>query len=110
MDHSASEFHRQRLPTAVTAALALALNADRIPGQAREFAFTPLGGAYNRVSADATAFVHRMMSSCWNTQSLRIRPNRPPVHAPELNGLARSANSSMGTALAARTRTSPTLS
>jgi FAD/FMN-containing dehydrogenase len=59
VDHSASEFHRQRLPTAVTAALALALNADRIPGQAREFAFTPLGGAYNRVSADATAFVHR---------------------------------------------------
>lgn len=59
VDHSASEFQRQRLPTAVTAALALALNADRIRGQARELAFTPLGGTYNRVSADATAFVHR---------------------------------------------------
>lgn len=59
VDHSASEFQRQPLPTAVTSAMGHALNADRIPGQAREFALTPMGGAYNRVPADATAFVHR---------------------------------------------------
>jgi FAD/FMN-containing dehydrogenase len=35
------------------------LSMDRISGQARELAFTPLGGAYNQVPADATAFVHR---------------------------------------------------
>jgi hypothetical protein len=28
-------------------------------GQSREVTFTPWGGAYNRVGADATAFVHR---------------------------------------------------
>ena len=28
-------------------------------GQARELAFTPMGGAYNQMPADATAFVHR---------------------------------------------------
>ena len=59
VNHSASEFQRQPLPTAVSSAMAHALNADRIPGQARELAFTPMGGAYNRVPADATAFVHR---------------------------------------------------
>jgi FAD/FMN-containing dehydrogenase len=59
VDHSASEFQRQPLPTAVTSAMGYALNADRIPGQARELALTPMGGAYNRVPADATAFVHR---------------------------------------------------
>ena len=31
----------------------------RGPGQSRELNFTPLGGAYNRVAADATAFAHR---------------------------------------------------
>jgi FAD/FMN-containing dehydrogenase len=35
------------------------LGADRVAGQARELDFTPWGGAYNRVPADATAFVHR---------------------------------------------------
>ena len=35
------------------------ITANRIAGQARELALTPLGGAYSRVPADATAFVHR---------------------------------------------------
>ena len=30
-----------------------------MPGQSRELDFMPWGGAYNSVSADATAFVHR---------------------------------------------------
>ena len=59
VDHSASEFQRQPLPAVLTADMEDALNADRIPGQVREFAFTPMGGVYNQVPADATAFVHR---------------------------------------------------
>jgi hypothetical protein len=31
----------------------------RVGGQSRELDFSPWGGGYNRVSADATAFVHR---------------------------------------------------
>ena len=59
VDHSASEFHREPLPAPSIVALHQALITDRMPGQARELAFTPMGGAYNRVPADATAFVHR---------------------------------------------------
>ena len=36
-----------------------ALVRDVPPGRHRELNFTPMGGAYNRVAADATAFVHR---------------------------------------------------
>ena len=35
------------------------LTEGRTAGQARELDFSPWGGAYNRVPADATAFVHR---------------------------------------------------
>jgi FAD/FMN-containing dehydrogenase len=59
VDHSASEFQRQPLPESIIATLGGVLSTDRISGQARELAFTPLGGAYNQVPADATAFVHR---------------------------------------------------
>jgi FAD/FMN-containing dehydrogenase len=59
VDHSASEFHRESLPASIAAALVEAVIAYRIPGQARELAFTPMGGAYNRIPAEATAFVHR---------------------------------------------------
>ena len=59
VDHSASEFCREPLPALIASALVDALTTNRIPGQARELALTPLGGAYNRVPADATAFVHR---------------------------------------------------
>ncbi len=59
VDHSASEFHREPLSASSSAALHQALTTDRIPGQARELAFTPMSGAYNRVPADATAFVQR---------------------------------------------------
>jgi FAD/FMN-containing dehydrogenase len=56
---SKSEFFRAPLPSEAVAALVEHLATDRVAGQARELDFTPWGGAYNRVPADATAFVHR---------------------------------------------------
>jgi FAD/FMN-containing dehydrogenase len=54
-----SEFFRRSLPRDTTGALAENLLHGLAPGQSREVAFLPWGGAYNRVDADATAFVHR---------------------------------------------------
>jgi FAD/FMN-containing dehydrogenase len=54
-----SEFFRRPLPDGAVAALVAGLGRDRRPGQARELDFSPWGGAYNRVAADATAFPHR---------------------------------------------------
>ena len=56
---SKSEFFRRPLPADAIAALVRLLAHGRRPGEARELNFTPWGGAYNRVPADATAFVHR---------------------------------------------------
>jgi FAD/FMN-containing dehydrogenase len=50
---SRSEFFRRSLPDEVTTTLLAGL----APG--RELNFTPMGGAYNRVPATATAFAHR---------------------------------------------------
>jgi FAD/FMN-containing dehydrogenase len=54
-----SEFFRRPLPAEAVAALVEHLQRDRAAGQARELDFTPWGGAYSRVPAAATAFVHR---------------------------------------------------
>jgi FAD/FMN-containing dehydrogenase len=54
-----SEFFRRPLPDAVTNDLAEQLVTSRTPGCVRELNFSPWGGAYNRVPADATAFAHR---------------------------------------------------
>jgi FAD/FMN-containing dehydrogenase len=59
VDHSASDFQFEPFPASLASALVDAVMTNRIAGQARELALTPLGGAYNRVAADATAFVHR---------------------------------------------------
>jgi FAD/FMN-containing dehydrogenase len=56
---SRSEFFRRAIPREASKALVEHLVKDRMAGQARELDFTPWGGAYNRVAADATAFVHR---------------------------------------------------
>ena len=56
---SKSEFFRRQLPTEAIASLVENLQKGRVAGQARELDFTPWDGAYNRVPADATAFVHR---------------------------------------------------
>ena len=56
---SKSEFFRRPLPTEAIAVLVENLSEGRVPGHSRELDFTPWGGAYNRLRADATAFVHR---------------------------------------------------
>jgi FAD/FMN-containing dehydrogenase len=55
---SRSEFFARPLPATAVEALLDALTAGRPEGR-RELNLTALGGAYNRVAADATAFVHR---------------------------------------------------
>jgi Berberine and berberine like len=57
--YSKSEFFARPLPTDAIAALLERFSEGRVAGQSRELDFTPWGGAYNRVPADATAFVHR---------------------------------------------------
>ncbi|MEV4510946.1 FAD-binding oxidoreductase [Dactylosporangium sp. NPDC049525] len=54
-----SGFVAEPLPRAAIVALTRHLTARRRPGQARMLDLMPMGGAYNRVPAGATAFVHR---------------------------------------------------
>jgi FAD/FMN-containing dehydrogenase len=54
-----SEFFAQPLPPEAVVALVDHLTRARVPGESREVDFSAWGGAYNRVSADATAFAHR---------------------------------------------------
>ncbi len=51
-----SEFFSASMPTQTIRAL-----AEALPGgtETRQFSFTAMGGAYNRVAEDATAFAHR---------------------------------------------------
>jgi FAD/FMN-containing dehydrogenase len=56
---SKSEFFRQSLPATAITELLDVFTRDRPAGERRELNFTPMGGAYNRVPADDTAFVHR---------------------------------------------------
>jgi FAD/FMN-containing dehydrogenase len=54
-----SEYFARPLPREAIATLLEGLTADRSRGQARELDFSPWGGAYIRIEAEATAFVHR---------------------------------------------------
>jgi FAD/FMN-containing dehydrogenase len=54
-----SEFFSAELPGEAVLALLDTLTSNRRAGQAREVSFLPMGGAYNRVPATATAFAHR---------------------------------------------------
>lgn len=56
---SKSEFFRRPLPAGAIGSLVENLVTGRASGQSRELDFTPWGGAYNRVPAEATAFAHR---------------------------------------------------
>jgi FAD/FMN-containing dehydrogenase len=58
--YTKSEFFRRPMLAETVAALVEHLITQGVvPGQSREVDFLPWGGAYNRVPADATAFVHR---------------------------------------------------
>jgi FAD/FMN-containing dehydrogenase len=57
--YSKTEFFRRPLPAEAIVVLVEHLAKERVPGQSRKLDLTPWGGAYNRVPADATAFVHR---------------------------------------------------
>jgi FAD/FMN-containing dehydrogenase len=85
-----SEFFRQPLPEEAIAALVEHLAGRSAGGHAREVTFTPWGGAYNRVRADATAFVHR--AELFVVQHLAtIGPDAPTVERDAARGwLARS--------------------
>ncbi len=54
-----SEFFQRPLAGKVIEELLENFTRDRVARQSRELDFSPWGGAYNRMSADATAFVHR---------------------------------------------------
>jgi hypothetical protein len=56
---SKSEFFHRPLPDQAVTELLGIFSQDQPTGQRRELNFTPMGGAYNRVPAEATAFVHR---------------------------------------------------
>jgi FAD/FMN-containing dehydrogenase len=56
---SKSEFFRRSIPASAITELLDTFIRDRVEGQHRELNLMPMGGAYNRVPADATAFVHR---------------------------------------------------
>lgn len=57
--HAKSEFFARPLPAEAVAELLNGLTRDGEPGAWRELTFTPMGGAFGRVAADATAFAHR---------------------------------------------------
>lgn len=57
--YSRSEFFSAPLPSQAIGALLAAFTADQEPGISRELDFMPWGGAYCRISPDASAFVHR---------------------------------------------------
>jgi hypothetical protein len=67
--YTKSEFFRGPLPGETINALVEHLTQALVPGQSREVSFLPWGGAYNRVPADATAFVHPARASWSSTWS-----------------------------------------
>ena len=75
---SKSEFFRRPLPTEAIAALVENFSGGRVSGYSRELDFTPWGGAYNRLRADATAFVHRHERVLLK-HAVVVDPDAPPA-------------------------------
>jgi FAD/FMN-containing dehydrogenase len=71
-----SEFFQRPLSTEVIDGLLQNLQRDRVAGQSRELDFSPWGGGYNRVSEDATAFVHRD-DRFWLKHATEVAPGAP---------------------------------
>jgi hypothetical protein len=59
------------------------LTEGRVQGQSRELDFTPWSGAYNRVPADATAFVHREELFSHREDVTLANPFGPPARGWE---------------------------
>jgi FAD/FMN-containing dehydrogenase len=59
IEFSKSEFFRRPLPQHVLESLLKHLSNSNPSSQVRQLSFMPLGGAYNRIPPDATAFAHR---------------------------------------------------
>jgi hypothetical protein len=87
--YSKSEFFRRPQPTQAIEALVDHLVRDRTPGQSRELDFSPWGGAYNRVSEDATAFPHRSELFLLK-HAVVVEPGAPAAEAAARDWLARS--------------------
>jgi FAD/FMN-containing dehydrogenase len=75
---SRSGFFADALPRSAVDALTRHLTALRRPGQARILDFMPMGGAYNRVAPEATAFVHRAERFLLQHIAV-VDPHGPPV-------------------------------
>ena len=73
--YSKSEFFRRPLLAEAIAALLENLTEGRSAGELRELDFTPWGGAYNRVPAEATAFAHR--NELFLLQHVVVAPDAP---------------------------------
>jgi FAD/FMN-containing dehydrogenase len=71
-----SEFFKRRLSPQVIEALLENFVTGRVLGQSRELDFSPWGGGYNRVGADATAFVHRD-DLYWLKHATEVDPGAP---------------------------------
>ena len=68
-----SEFFTRPLAAEVIEGLLENFRKDRVAGQSRELDFSPWGGGYNRVNAQATAFVHRA-DLYWLKHSTEVDP------------------------------------
>jgi len=77
---SKSEFFRRPLPDRAISGLLDTFRHKPPPGQRRELNFTPMGGAYNQVSAESTAFAHR--EERFLLEHVAAQPPGPETAAP----------------------------
>jgi FAD/FMN-containing dehydrogenase len=78
---SRSELFRRSLPAEAIAAVVGVLGQGRRRGESRELNLTPLGGAYNRVPAGATAYAHR--DERFLVEHVLVADGEPPAARPE---------------------------